>query len=69
MMVVCVVEARFACKLSSAPKGHHVKAWGNAPGKWRGKEKAPTGRNEFAMSYRPVRAFSSFFGVNPGRWF
>ena len=56
-----------ALDLCFAPKGHHVKAWGNAPGKRRGKVKAPTGRNEFATLYRPVGAFGSYFGVYPGR--
>ena len=53
--------------LRFVPRGHNVKAWGNAPGKWREEGKAPTGRNEFATSCRPVGAFRSFFGVNPGR--
>ena len=43
--------------LRFAPKGHHVKAWGNAPGKSRGKGNALKGRNEDATTFRPVEDF------------
>ena len=52
--------------LRFAPKGHNVKAWGNAPGKWREEGKAPTGRNEFASSFRPVGALDRIFAFTQG---
>ena len=59
-------EIALCVRLCSAPTGHHVKAWGNAPGKWRGKEKAPTGRNEFAKSCRPVGASDHLWVLTQG---
>ena len=52
--------------LRFAPKGHHVIAWGIAPGKRRGNGKAPTGRNEDTMSYRPVGALGHIWVLTQG---